>query len=395
MSLRTGTPEEVGMSPDRVRVAADLAARLVAQERTPALVVLAARRGIVVLHEAHGHLTPEPGAPRVERDTIFPLASITKPIAATAVMILVEDGLLGLNRPVAEYIPEFQGEGKSSVMVHHLLTHTSGFNDEQLETYVKQNRGTLAAPPPVGDQPPYMHEWLGLRYQAPLSKPPGVEMSYCDYGYRLLGEIVRRVSGQSVSEFAAKRIFEPLRMIDTSFGVRESSRSRLVRRRMEAGWAVSLGSEPGLETPTFQHTPWANGAAYSTAMDMAIFAQMFLDRGCRGDVRILSPASVTEMTRNQIPGIPARDGDELFPEAGWGLGWDIHGTKRGLRDGSLYSPASFCHGGSGGMSLWVDPVHEIVGCYFSVQSYQGARVGSPHWGGDLFINVITAAVMEV
>src|SRR5205809_729885 len=107
MKLRAGSPEEAGMSASRIRQAVSLAESWVAQGITPALVILAARRGVIVLHEAFGRLTPEPDSPPVQRDTIFPLASISKPIAATAAMILVEDGLLGLNRPVSDYVPEF------------------------------------------------------------------------------------------------------------------------------------------------------------------------------------------------------------------------------------------------------------------------------------------------
>ena len=101
-------------------------------------------------------------------------------------------------------------------------------------------------------------------------------------------------------------------------------------------------------------------------MDMAIFGQMFLNRGSYGEVSILSPAVVAEMTRNQIPGISAQYRGEFFPEASWGFGWSIHGNKKALRDGSLHSPQAFDHYGAGGAYFWVDPVYEIVGVYFSV-----------------------------
>jgi CubicO group peptidase (beta-lactamase class C family) len=114
--LRPGDPEEVGMSARQVRRVAGLAGGWVRQGITPALVVLAARKGVVVLHEAFGRLRPEADAPPLPLDAIYPLASITKPITATAVMCLVEDGLLGLNSPVQEYLPEFVGEGTDQVM---------------------------------------------------------------------------------------------------------------------------------------------------------------------------------------------------------------------------------------------------------------------------------------
>jgi CubicO group peptidase (beta-lactamase class C family) len=269
-------------------------------------------------------------------------------------MLLVEDGLLGLQRPVSEYLPEFRGEGKQAVMVHHLFTHTAGLRDEDVNAHAAKKRGIVASPPPEETQHPWINEYLFLRYDAPLWKPPGVEMSYCSYGYYLLGEIVRRVSGQALADFARARIFEPLGMQDTFYSVPDAVRARIVRRPLDAPWAATVPSgAPGLGTRENQELPRASGGVYSTAMDMAIFGQMFLKRGSYGEVRILSPAAVAEMTRNQIPGIGAHHAGEFFPEASWGFGWDIHGHKKALQGGSLHSPQAFGHHGAGGVGLWV------------------------------------------
>src|SRR5215831_13800342 len=325
MQLRPGEPEEVGMSARRVRHVGQLAAGWVAQGITSALVILVARRGVVVLHEAFGRLTPDDNAPPVKRDTIYPVASLTKPITATAAMLLVEDGLLGLQRPVSEYIPEFRGEGKQAVMVHHLLTHTAGLRDEDVGAHAAKRRGVVAIPPPEATQHPRINENLFLGYDTLLWKPPGVEMAYCNYGYNLLGEIVRRVSGQALADFASERIFEPLGMQDTFYIVPDAVRARIVRRPLDAPYAATGPTVAlGLETREYQERPGAAGGVYSTAMDMAIFGQMFLNRGSYGEVRILSSAAVAEMTRNQIPGISAQFRGEFFPEASWGLGWSIH-----------------------------------------------------------------------
>ena len=154
MQLRPGEPEEVGMSARRVRHVGQLAAGWVAQGITSALVILVARRGVVVLHEAFGRLTPDDNAPPVKRDTIYPLSSLTKPITATAAMLLVEDGLLGLQRPVSEYLPEFSGEGKQAVRVHHLLTHTSGLRDEDVGCTCGKEAGCRCHPSPRRDATP-------------------------------------------------------------------------------------------------------------------------------------------------------------------------------------------------------------------------------------------------
>jgi len=388
MQLRPGEPEEVGMSARRVRHVGQLAAGWVAQGITSALVILVARRGVVVLHEAFGRLTPDDDAPLIKRDTIYPLTSLTKPITATAAMLLVEDGLLGLQRPVSEYLPEFIGEGKQAVMVHHLLTHTSGLRDEDVNAHAAKKRGVVAIPPPEETQHAWINEYLFLRYDAPLWKPPGVEMFYGNYNYELLGEIVRRVSRQALADFASERILEPLGMQDTFYIVPDVVQARIVRRPLDAPFAAAVGVElaPGLGTREHQERPWAGAGVYSTAMDMAIFGQMFLNRGSYGEVSILSPAAVAEMTRNQIPGIGAQYLGEFFPEASWGFGWGIHGNKRALGDGSLHSPQAFDLTGAGGVYLWVDPVYEIVGVYFQVTREKSCR--------GLFTNAVTAAVVD-
>jgi len=382
MELRYGNPEEVGMSAQRVQHVVDLAESWVAQGITPALVILVARRGVIVIHEAFGRLTPEPDPPPLERDSIFPLTSLTKPITATAAMILVEDGLLGLNRPVSWYIPEFVGEGKDAVMVHHLLTHTSGLRDEDMDAHAEKRKGTVEIPPPDETRHPWINEYLFLRYDAPLWKPPGTEMSYADYNYRLLGEIIRRISKKSLDSFARERIFGPLGMKDSYYGTPDSARHRIVVRPADAPFAEAI--------KLWMEVPWGSDGMISTAMDMAIFGQMFLNRGVYGNTRILSPASVAEMTRNQIPGISSQFFDEFFPEASWGFGWGVHGNKKAKNSATLHSPKTFGHGGASGVFLQVDPVYEIIGVYFCVML---------NWGRgncvDLFMNAATAAVVDV
>ena len=394
--LRPGTAEEAGMSGQRVQHIVDLARGWVAQGVTPALVVLVARKGTIVIHEAFGRLTPDDDSPPLKLDTIFPLSSITKVITATAAMILVEDGLLGLNRPVQWYIPEFTGEGKSSVMVHHLLTLTSGL--KEVLAYAEKRRATAEIPPPEETQHPWIHEFMHLGYDAPLWKPPGTEMSYGGFNYELTGEIVRRVSGRSLADFTKERIFDPLGMKDTYFIPPDDVKHRVVKRLPDAFEA---------EMPDafrFVETPWASAGVCATAIDMAVFCQMFLNRGTYGDARILSPASVAEMTRNQIPGIGAWHDDLFFPEASWGLGWSTRDKKNSVGYAeTLQSQKAFSHGGMGGTLMWVDPGYEIVGLYFSVASHGGIPPGAPLPGGfgelagrvDLFINAVTAAVVDV
>jgi len=389
ITLHTGKPEEAGMSKQKVRNILDSAKRWVDEGITSSLVVFAARKGVIVIHEAFGSLTHEQDSPSLSLDTIYRIASVSKPITAAMTMILVEDGLLSLNRPVSEYIPEFVGEGKSSVMVHHLLTHTSGLREENLVAHSEKKEKIVEIPPPDVNQHPIINKHLFLQYDAPLWKPPGTEMSYSGYNYELLGEIIRRISKKGLDDFARERIFEPLGMKDTYYIVPESVYHRIVRQQ-DAG--IRLATDLG-DSWVKEHweTPWARHGAYSTAMDMAIFGQMFLNQGIYAGVRILSPASIFEMTRNQIPGIGSSYGDEFFPEASWGFGWSVKCNKKSIDSGTLDSPKRFGHGGAGGVILWVDPVYETVTAYFSVALDENRTCKQ----SDIFINMVTASVVDI
>lgn len=379
------------MSARRLRHVAKLAESWVAQAIHPGIVVLAARRGQIVLHEAFGRLTSAADSPPMPRDAIFPLTSLSKPVTATAAMILVEEGLLGPNRPVAEYIPEFVGEDKRKVMVHHLLTHTSGLTEQDVDAWVEQKKkGSVEVPPADENQHADIHQRLFLGYDTPLTFAPGSEQRYCNFGMELVGEIVRRISGQSFADFARERLFQPLGMKDSSFGLPEPLCYRVAKRPADAPMAW-------IDSREFQETPWAYCGAYSTAMDMAILGQMYLNGGIYDETWILSPVTVAEMTRNQIPGISAQFVDEVFPEAGTGFSWFIRENKKVIGYGeTLQSSKTFCHGGAGGVFFWVDPVHELVGCYFSVDlGPVTVAEMRRYWCVDLFINAVTAAIVRL
>ena len=385
MKLRKGKPEEVGMSAKRINHVSDLARGWVEDGTIPSLVVLAARRGTNVLHEAFGMQGPETESPALSRDAVFSLASITKVFTATAAMILVEKGLLSLNRPLQEYIPEFIGEKKDQVMIHHLLTHTSGMNDQDMEKHITQELG-LKEPPILTDDGIIFHyKHRGLIYSAPLSLDPGAEMSYCDTGFLLLGEVVTKVSGKPLQEFMQETIFQPLGMNNTFMLPTTSQEKLIVRHPKGAPWHTP---EQG-----FRKIPHGAASVYSSASDLATFGQMFLNDGIYDGRRILSPQSVREMTRNQIPGVVAKYGIEMFPEAGWGLGWAIQENKKNIRYGSLLSQYSFWHSGAGGVNMWVDPVNEIVGVYLSVE-LESRDDGGHKWNLDHFANAVTAAVVD-
>lgn len=240
--------EQAGVSAygvERIRIAA---AQMVEDNITPAQVIVAARKGTLLVHQANGKFGPELGAAELTVDAIYPLCSITKLFTATAIMMLMEQGKIGLNRPVSDYIPEFTGEGKTKVCVHHLLTHTSGLEGEVIwqNGQLKKEQGEY--PPHEPNQDPDQHKYLYGGYDAPLSNEPGTVMSYCGYGYELLGEIIRRVSGQAYDVFVKETIFQPLGMENTYYRVPMDVRDKVVRRAPEAACAEWVDSEYNLNS---------------------------------------------------------------------------------------------------------------------------------------------------
>ncbi|MBI4518714.1 MAG: beta-lactamase family protein [Deltaproteobacteria bacterium] len=387
------------MLPERVARARDLCARWVTEGHTPTLGVCVARRGVVVLNEAFGVLGPGPDSRPLERGALFPVMSITKPITATLVMQLVEDGLLGLNRPAKDYLPEISGDGTDEILVHHLLTHTTGYpfqiDPPWIEHRAKKLAAGFKAPPCPEGLDPIIHQWLSLFWDAPRVARVGEVMVYSSHNYELLAEIVRRLSGRGLEDVARERIFDPLGMHDTYYVVPESESHRVVQRAPD----IPFGNPeepvlPCIGSRQWQRTPYGGAGAFSTPRDMAVFGQMFLNRGRYGDARILSPAAVAAMTRDQVPGLGALLLNLVMERASWGYGWQIVSpTKWKYFDGSLQPLGTFGHPGAGGVNYWIDRDHELVGAYFEVTT----RLNPDYnllWNFDLFQNAITAAVED-
>jgi CubicO group peptidase (beta-lactamase class C family) len=358
LELRYGTAQEAGLCPNRVKQVEQLVNNWVEQKESQAFAYVIARRGLIVSHETFGCFSPLHNSPRVLLDTIFPLASLSKPVTGTAALILIERGQLSLSFPVSYYIPEFVGEGKEKVLLWHLMTHTSGLRDEDIYAHSEKKQGQ-EVPEHSSTQHPDIHRKLFFGYDTPLWKTPGTEMSYCNYGVELLGEIVRRVSGQSLDQFCNDNIFTPLQMIDSHFIIPEAKYNRVIQRGEDL-----LGGK-WFDTPEAMKRPSAAGGLYSTVLDMAKFGQMFLNKGIYAGNRVLSRASVTEMTRNQIPHISSTYGSEYFAEASYGYNWSVNGNKKD--NGDLLTPSAFNHGGAGGVTLTVDPVYEMVMVLFSIE----------------------------
>jgi uncharacterized protein YbbC (DUF1343 family)/CubicO group peptidase (beta-lactamase class C family) len=317
-------------------------------------------------------------------DTIFDAASLTKVVAtAPSILILAEEGKLRLDDPVVRFLPEFAAGGgdREKVTIEQLLTHRAGFPpDDPLELYT----GTP-------------EEIFAKKYRQPLVNSPGSKFVYSDVGYEVLGEIVRKVSGQTLDPFAADRIFRPLGMNDTRFGfrLRQSLRDWQPRESKP-------GAEPDISryAPTEQregrwmrgevHDPRAyavggvagHAGLFSTADDLAKFCEMILAGGRLGHVRVLSPLAVDAMTR------PRDYGDADLR----GLGFDIE-TGYSRTRGDLFPPGSFGHTGFTGTSIWIDPASETFVILLSNRVHPDGKGDVSRLRG-LVSNVVAASVPE-
>ncbi len=392
--LRDGRPEEVGLLPERVEAARRLCADAVQQGRTPSLAVLAARRGTIVIHDAFGQQHPGPDAPRLRKDGVFPVSSISKPITATLLLMLVEDGLVAVGRPVREYLPEIEGEYKNELLVHHLLTHTSGYDDEAAIIAGLQQIAAGTAPEMPPHAHPVHHLVLATLPVLPRLARPGAEMIYGNINYTLLGEIVKRVSGQPLEDFARERLFEPLGMHDTSYVLTDDQREKLVGRPLDA--ALSQGivdGIPGLESEAWRRMPDGGGGVYSTARDLAIFGQMFLNRGSYDGMRILSRLAVEEMIRDHVPGMSVKIRNMVKRQASYGYGWLVVADESWRYFSSALPPrGTWWHTGAGGVRLQIDPENELVTSYLEVALEVTDDLEAPSWSSDRFNDALTSAV---
>lgn len=307
--------------------------------------LIATPKGVLHL-DAVGRADLEQGKP-MRVDTIFWIASMTKPVTAAALLTLQDEGKLSVDDPVGKYIPEFTDlktpSGKpAGLTIRHLLTHTSGLAEatrEQLRTAKR-----LADLIPVYTSRPLMFE-------------PGSRWQYSQSGINSAARIVEIVSGESFPAFLQKRIFGPLGMRDTTFYLTEGQLPRLAKSYKKAAGGLqetAIAFLNGLAPTDRDRYPAANGGLFSTAGDYARFCQMILNRGVQGGKRYLKPESVRLMTSLQTGELKTG-----FTEGnGWGLGWCVVREPQGVT--AMLSPGSFGHGGAYGTQAWIDPQKGLV-----------------------------------
>jgi len=285
---------------------------------------------------AFGTMTRGAKARRVTRETIYDVASLTKPIVTTtAAMMLFEQERLDLDAPVARYLPEFaaasagdpNAKWRERVTIRLLLRHSSGLAGHR--EFFKAAKG---------------HKAIVARAVAePLVREPGTQIEYSDVGFILLGEIIERLTGESLDEFARKNIFAPLGMASSMFNPPRNLRPRIAPTQNDTTWRKRL-----LQGEVEDENAWAMGGVaghaglFSTAGDVAIFAQMLLNGGIYAHRRLLKRATIEMFTMREAIGGAAR-----------ALGWDV--PTEPSSSGAHFSQASYGHLGFTGTSLWIDP----------------------------------------
>jgi CubicO group peptidase (beta-lactamase class C family) len=336
--LTTGTPSSVGMSQPRLEAAAAILEAQVKSGNLGAASLLVARRGTVVLHRGFGRLSRQAGSAAANKDSVFLLASITKPVTACALMLLVERGKVSLNDPVSRYLPEFTGGERDKIRVRDLLSHISGLPD-----MLPENTELRRANVPLS-------EFVNRTYKTPLLYSPGTNFRYQSMGTLLAGEIVEKVSGMRLRDFEKKEIFDPLGMNHSALGLG----SMRIPDTVEA-W-TSPKADPkdterfGANSPYWRDMghPW--GGMHSTTGDLAILLQTLLNGGSYNGKRIFSPATVKAMISDQ----------NVSVKAPWGLGWALGRSIMWNFFGDLISPSTFGHAGATGTVAWADPETQVI-----------------------------------
>lgn len=284
-----------------------------------------------------------PGGDTVERASIWFLASVTKPVLATAAMLLVEDGLLDLDEPVARHLPRLAGERRETITARQLLSHTSGIDDAATGTLTRSR--------------PSAQRLLELAYILPLRFPPGARYEYSSVSFFVLGELIAQRSGMPYPAFLRERVLAPLGMDETTFDPRPLGGRRLVPvhgAALDSRWRkwIALRYLASINHP--------GGGLWGTLDDLLAFGNAMLDAWHGRPGAILRPESVREMTRLQTARAPAIvDGRER--QVSYALGWG----KPGHGGAVAASPDAFEHGGASGTRLWVDPAHDLMVVFLS------------------------------
>jgi len=322
----------IRMEPERSRQIDNVLQQEIEKGNVPGAVVYVGQDGKTLYCQSFGHQVLQPYSEKMTDDSIFDLASLTKPIAtAASILILMDRGKIKPTDPVTKFLPEFTGPDKEKVQIAHLLTHTSGLPAYTTAATIQKEYGS-----------PCPDKVITKICQLKLQSEPGKTFRYSCLGYILLGRIVEIVSTQPLDQFAAQNIFQPLGMKHTTFNPPTAWQNRIAATEIRDGnllrgtvhdpLAVLMGGVSG------------NAGLFSSARDLNLFCQMLLQNGRWNDKQILSPQAVQLLTTEQSHG-------RAF---GFGISTAYSWIK-----GKFASDQTFSHSGYTGTSIVCDPTRNL------------------------------------
>jgi len=369
--LPTAKPESAGFSGERLHKISEFTQRAVDEGRHAGFVTMVARHGKIVHFEAVGQHGIDDDRP-MQKDALFRIFSMTKPVTAVAMMMLYEEDRFQMNDPVSNYLPAlanlklFDGDepasGSFNPTIEQLFTHTAGFtygfrkDSDAIDALYHETDLINSA---------NLDDFIGMLSTIPLRFEPGTRYHY-SVSYDVLGAIVEKLSGQSLDEFFRERIFEPLEMDDTFFSVPEEKLPRLAANHYwdhEQDVLVTATSDDMFSNTDV--TFFSGGAGLvSTAMDYMVFCEMLRRGGSYNGARVLGPKTIQYMTMNHLTPEVRNNGATEFPESHL-----YKGQYMGLGFGVMLEPefsevissaGAYSWGGAAGTKFWVDPEEDLV-----------------------------------
>jgi len=347
----------LGFDIERLDRARELCRAATGSGAIPGAALVVARHGEVVLNEAWG-CADRSGAPATP-DTVWLIASITKPIVCMGLCLLLERGMVGLDDPVHRHLPEFCGEDRRAVTLRHLLTHTSGLPDMLPENVaLRQRHAPLSA-------------FVQGTCTTPLLFPPGTNISYQSTGIALIGEVIARVSGRNCAEFLREELLSPLGMDTASLGWQPELAGKVAECFQEAEIPATDWDWNSDYWRAFG-APW--GGMFASAPEITRFMQLMLRNGEWNGSQLLGVATVREATRNQTDLLPDLPRSARL-RASWGLGWRVTAARESDYFGDLLSPTAYGHAGATGTGVWNDPATGVTFAHFTNRANSGRFIG--------------------
>lgn len=356
-------PEETGFDSSRLDVLHRHFEKLIDKEIIYGAEYTISHKGKIIANASMGR-----GSSMEEKkmlpDTVFKIASITKPIATVALLQLVEEGLIRLDTDVSEILPQFKQPPFNKIKIHHILTHTSGICPDSgcfPEVAPKHGWDLFDDAYDLWDKKGDF-DWITPLISGGLRGEVGTRWQYSSIGFIILGEIITRVSGQFANDYIMDHIIRPLGMIDTAFEPTVDMAKRAFvtgERHKKKLDKIINGQKSGNEGTVFEKIPSTGGGLYSTTNDLMHFAHMMLGNGRLGDVRILGRKCIEKMTSYQLHNVPDYCWGANEPDRGYGLGFDM---RRG--HAHTYSYGTYMHEGSGTCSLDIDPVEQLAVAWY-------------------------------